>query len=294
MLQARLPGKNDSDMATVTALNIYPVKSCRGIALDRARIAAAGFLHDREWLIVDANGRFVTQREEPRLALIVPTLSDPESADAGLTLAAPGNGTLTVPLDLRQRPVEVTCWRDRCAAFDAGSQAADWLEAFLGTAHRLVRFNPERPRPSDPAWTGDVRALNQFTDAFPWLILSEASLRDLNTRLTVQLPMNRFRPNIVVAGLPAYGEDALHELYDHDVRLRVVKGCTRCAVTTTDQATGARTTDEPLRTLGKYRHDRQLKGVTFGQNAILIDGLGCELRVGQELATLWKAEWSGS
>jgi len=277
-------------MAIVTALNIYPVKSCRGIALDRARIAAAGFLRDREWLIVDGNGRFVTQREEPRLALIVPTLSNTESADAELTLAAPGNGSLTVPLDRRENPVEVTCWRDRCAAFDAGSQAADWLAGFLGAPHRLVRFNPDRPRPCDPAWTQEVRALNQFTDAFPWLIISEASLRDLNTRLTVQLPMNRFRPNIVVDGLPAYGEDRLHELYDDDIRLRVVKGCTRCAVTTTDQATGERTTDEPLRTLGRYRHDRQLKGVIFGQNAILIDGLGMELRVGQELETLWKTE----
>ena len=272
-------------MATITALNIYPVKSCRGIALDRARIADAGFLHDREWLIVDANGRFVTQREEPRLALIVPTISA-----SGLNLAVPGHGTLTVPIDLKERPVEVTCWRDRCAAFDAGSQAAGWLEGFLGTAHRLVRFNRDRPRPSDPAWTHDIRALNQFSDAFPWLVISEASLRDLNTRLTVQLPMNRFRPNIVVDGLPAYGEDLVHELYDEDVRLRVVKGCTRCAVTTTDQVTGARTTDEPLRTLGKYRHDRQLKGVIFGQNAILIEGVGKELRVGQELATRWKSE----
>jgi uncharacterized protein YcbX len=277
-------------MATVTALNIYPVKSCRGIALDRARIAAAGFLHDREWLIVDANGRFVTQREEPRLALIVPTISETGISETGLTLAAPSHGCVTVPIELQERPVEVTCWRDRCAAFDAGSQAADWLEGFLGTAHRLVRFNPDRPRPSDPAWTRDVRALNQFSDAFPWLVLSEASLRDLNTRLTVQLPMNRFRPNIVVDGLPPYGEDLVHEFYDEGVRLRVVKGCTRCAITTTDQFTGARTTDEPLRTLGKYRHDRTLKGVIFGQNAILIEGLGKELRVGQDLATRWKSE----
>lgn len=267
-------------VATITALNIYPVKSCRGIALDRARIATTGFAHDREWLIVDGNGRFVTQREESRLALIVTTISGD-----GLTLTAPGNGALTVPLDLNEDPVEVTCWRDRCAAFDAGSRAAQWLETFLGAEHRLVRFNRDRPRPSDAAWTRDIRALNHFSDAFPWLIISEASLRDLNSRLALPLPMNRFRPNIVVDGLVAYGEDEVHEFHDGNVRLRVVKGCTRCAITTTDQATGQRTTDEPLRTLSGYRLDRQLKGVIFGQNAILVDGLGKELSVGQELKT---------
>jgi uncharacterized protein YcbX len=266
-------------MATITALNIYPVKSCRGIALERARITATGFDHDREWLIVDGNGRFVTQREEPRLALIATAISDSD-----LILTAPGNGTLSAPLDLAVNPVEVTCWRDRCAAFDAGEPAAQWLEAFLGTAHRLVRFDRNRPRASDPAWTREVRALNQFSDAFPWLIIGAASLRDLNTRLTVQLPMNRFRPNIVVDGLPAYGEDAVHEFHGDKVRLRIVKGCTRCAITTTNQETGERTTDEPLRTLSEYRLDRQLKGVIFGQNAVLLEGVGKELRVGQELA----------
>ncbi|HEY4367306.1 MAG TPA: MOSC N-terminal beta barrel domain-containing protein [Steroidobacteraceae bacterium] len=266
-------------MATITALNIYPVKSCRGIALERARIAATGFDHDREWLIVDGNGRFVTQREEPRLALIVTAISNTD-----LILTAPGNGTLAVPLDLAENPVEVTCWRDRCAAFDAGDEAAQWIERFLGAPHRLVRFNRERPRASDAAWTREVQALNQFSDAFPWLIIGAASLRDLNTRLAVQLPMNRFRPNIVIDGLPAYGEDEVHEFQGGNVRLRIVKGCTRCAITTTDQETGERATDEPLRTLSKYRLDRQLKGVIFGQNAILLEGVGKELSVGQELA----------
>jgi hypothetical protein len=275
--------ENDGAMAIITELHIYPVKSCRGIALDRARIAIAGFAHDREWLIVDSDGRFVTQRDVSRLALITTAISD-----AALTLAAPGHGSISVPLDLREAPVEVTCWRDRCAAFDAGAGAAAWLEGFLGAAYRLVRFNPDRPRPSDPRWTQDVRALNQFSDGFPWLVISEASLRDLNGRLAVPLPMNRFRPNIVVDGLAAYAEDRVHELYNEDVRFRLVKACTRCAIPTTDQATGERATDEPLRTLATYRHDRQLKGVIFGQNAVLIEGLGLELRVGQELAVLWK------
>jgi uncharacterized protein YcbX len=273
-------------MTIITELNIYPVKSCRGIALDRARITATGFRHDREWLIVDADGRFVTQREVPRMALIVTAITG-----AALTLTAPGNGTLSVPLDLDEGFVEVVCWRDRCAAFDAGPEAAGWLEAFLGAPYRLVRFDPSRPRVADAAWTADVRALNQFSDGFPWLILSEESLQDLNTRLELPLPMNRFRPNIVVNGLPPYGEDHVHEFSatgPDEVRLRIVKPCARCAITTTDQATGERTTDEPLRTLSRYRMDRKLKGVLFGQNAILIAGLDKELSVGQQLQPLWK------
>jgi hypothetical protein len=265
-------------MIRITALNVYPVKGCRGIALDRARIAATGFEHDREWLIVRPDGRFLTQREEPRLALI-------ETALAGnaLKLRAPDGAELSVPVDSAGNEVEVTCWKDRCAAFDAGEAAADFLTRFLGAPYRLVRFDARRKRPSNPQWTPGVEALNQFSDGFPWLLISEASLEDLNARLAQQLPMNRFRPNIVVSGLPPFGEDRIHELVADGVRLRRAKPCARCIVTTTDQATGTRAGDEPLRTLAKFRFDRELKGVIFGQNMILIDGLGAQLCVGQEL-----------
>ena len=130
-----------------------------------------------------------------------------------------------------------------------------------------------------------MEALNQFSDGFPWLLISEASLEELNSRLSRKLPMNRFRPNIVVQGLPPFGEDLIHELAGDGVRLRRAKPCARCIVTTTDQATGTRDGDEPLRALAKFRFDRELKGVLFGQNMILIEGLGAQLRVGQELQT---------
>lgn len=265
-------------MPTITALNIYPVKSCRGVALDAARIGTMGFEHDREWLIVRADGRFITQREEPRLALIEPSLNA-----ARLSLNAPGMERLDVPAALADNPVEVICWRDRCAAFDAGLDAARWLERYLGSPHRLVRFDPTQRRIASMEWTHGVEALNQFSDGFPFLVISQASLDDLNSRLSSPLPMNRFRPNIVIDGVRAYGEDEIHELVSAQITLRIVKPCARCAITTTDQTRGERDGDEPLRTLRSYRFSRELKGVLFGQNVILMEGIGRELRVGDSM-----------
>jgi uncharacterized protein YcbX len=270
-------------MAKIQALNVYPVKSCRGIALDSATVTPMGFAHDREWLIVDANGRFLTQREEPRLALIVPMLSSNL-----LELSAPNKTTLLVPLDAEGESIEVVIWRDRCAAFDVGNEAAQWLSDYLGRPVRLVRFDRRRKRPSSSDWTAGVEALNQFSDGFPWLVISQASLDDLNTRLPEPLPMNRFRPNIVIDDVPPYAEDRIHEIGIGNVRLRLVKPCARCAITTTDQRTGERTSDQPLRTLKQYRFDKQLKGVLFGQNAILIAGAGETVRAGQEIEVSWK------
>jgi uncharacterized protein len=269
--------------ARITGINVYPVKSCRGIALDRARIAATGFEHDREWLIVRPDGRFITQREEPRLALIETALLETATGAYMLRLRTPLGAELSVDPATQGNEVEVTCWKDRCAAFDAGEAAAEFLTQYLGAPLRLVRFDSRRKRPSNAEWTQGVEALNQFSDGYAWLLLSEASLADLNSRLPRALPMNRFRPNIVVSSLPPYGEDRVHELVANGVRLRGVKPCTRCIIPTTDQASGKRDGDEPLRTLRQYRFNKDLKGVMFGQNMILIDGLGAQLRVGQEL-----------
>jgi uncharacterized protein len=268
-----------SKLATVTALNVYPVKSCGGIALQRARLTATGFEHDRQWLIVNPNGRFITQREVPHLALIRPALSE-----AMLHLSAPDVQTLSIAVDHEGAATEVVCWRDRCKAIDAGDQVAQWLQRFLGQPYRLVRFDPSLPRVSDKAWTGEIDAFNQFSDAFPWLLISQASLDDLNKRLEQPLPMNRFRPNIVVDGLSAFEEDVTREFSSDAIALRPVKGCTRCTITTTNQDLGEREGEEPLQTLRGYRFDRELKGVTFGQNLVLSKGLGEWLEVGQSLA----------
>jgi uncharacterized protein YcbX len=272
-------------MASIQALNIYPVKSCRGVALEQAQVTLAGFAHDREWMIVRGDGRFVTQREQPRLALIEPVI-----VERFLELRAPGTEPLRVSREADSDAVEVLCWNDRCAAFDAGAEAAGWLSDYLGTPHRLVRFDPRRKRLSNPEWSQHIEAQNRFTDAYPWLIVSQASLDDLNSRLPEPLPMNRFRPNIVLGDIAAYAEDTIDEIVAGNVRLKLVKPCTRCAITTTDQATGERNSDQPLRTLKQYRFSREMKGVLFGQNAILMSGLDQSLSVGQPVSISWKRE----
>jgi uncharacterized protein YcbX len=272
-------------MPSLAALYLYPVKSCRGIAVTQATLTAAGLEHDREWMIVTPEGRFMTQREVPRLALIATDLGDD-----GLTLAAPGAGRLVVPLESGGDVRQVTVWGEHCTAFDQGEPAARWLTELLGRPLRLVRFDPSHRRLSDSMWTGGVEAPNRFSDGYPLLAISRASLDDLNARLPVPLPMDRFRPNLVFEGLPPYGEDALDDLVAGNVRLRRVKPCTRCAITTTNQATAEVEGDEPLRTLKSYRWDKALRGVTFGQNLIVVAGAGASLRAGMEL----RAEASAS
>ena len=260
----------------VASRHIYPIKSCRGIAVDEVLLTAAGLEHDREWMVVTPEGRFVTQREVPRLALIATALDG-----NALTLTADGNGSLTVPLDHRGGETQVTVWHDRCRAFDQGESAARWLSNLLGRAVRLVRFDPAQRRLSDKAWTGAIEAPNRFSDGFALLAISRASLADLNARLATPLPMDRFRPNLVLEGLPPYGEDLLTDLVAGEIRLRRVKPCTRCSITTTNQATATVEGDEPLRTLKSYRWDKALRGVTFGQNMIVVSGAGMQLRAGQ-------------
>lgn len=272
-------------MVHITGLNIYPVKSCRGIALTQARITETGFEHDREWLVMTPEGRFLTQRERPLLAQIETAIT------AGkLVLRKPQGPELSLSLEMTGPEVRVTVWGDPCAAFDAGDQAAAWLTEHLGKAARLVRFDKRRKRPSEAEWTHGVEALNQFSDGFPWLLLSQASLDELNTRLKQPLPMNRFRPNIVVDGLAPFGEDAVDEFIAGDVRLRVAKPCARCVITTTDQVSGERSSDEPLKTLKDFRFDRTLRGAIFGQNMILSSAPGGELHVGQRLETTAKVQ----
>jgi uncharacterized protein YcbX len=264
-------------MVRITGLNIYPVKSCRGIALTQARITETGFAHDREWMVVTPEYRFLTQRERPLLAQIETALTGDQ-----LVLRKPGGAALTLPMDLTGPEVEVTIWRDKAAAFDAGDAAAAWFTEHLGKPARLVRFDKRRERPSSKDWTGGLVALNQFADGYPFLLTSQGSLDELNRRLEQPLPMNRFRPNIVVDGLPPFGEDGVDEFVAGEVRLKVVKPCDRCVITTTDQLTGERTGDQPLKALREFRFDRSMRGVLFGQNLILTGGVGRELKVGQQ------------
>jgi len=268
-------------MISIASLHVYPVKSCRGIARSCAVVTDEGFEHDREWMVVTADGRFVTQREEPRLALI-----ETDVDDARLRLNAAGHAAIEVPLALRGEPRDVVVWRHHCVAHDQGEESARWLSELLERPLRLVRFDPRHRRLSDRAFTGSTPGYSRFADAYAFLVVSLASLADLNARLPAPLPMNRFRPNVVIDGVEAYGEDAIRELRAGPVALRLVKACTRCTIPTTDQATAERHPEEPLRTLRGYRLDERLRGVTFGQNAIVIAGAGAPLRVGEKLTAM--------
>ena len=265
-------------MITLAALFTYPVKSCRGTAHESALLEQAGLEHDREWMFVTAGGRFLTQREEPRLARVLAAVQR-----GALRLSADGAGEVWVPLDFGGSRGEVTVWRDRVSAFDQGDEPANWISSLLGRDARLVRIDPAARRRCDPAWTAGTEAHSRFSDGYPLLVISRASLDDLNSRLPAPLPTDRFRPNLVLDGLSPYGEDEVHEFTARGIRLRVVKPCARCSITTTDQSAGVTTGEEPLRTLKSYRWDPALHGVTFGQNTIVIEGAGSTLEAGMSL-----------
>lgn len=271
------------NQVTIGGLYIYPVKSCAGIAVSQVQLAATGLSGDRRWMLVNDQGRFITQREQSRLALVIPTLQG-----AGVRLDAPGMPSLDIAGTSQVQPCTVSVWKDQCRAYDEGAAAAAWFSGFLGQASRLVRFDEIQQRVSNRDWTGDLEALNQFSDGFPLLVISTASLADLNSRLSAPLPMNRFRPNLVVDGLSPYGEDDVHEFHAGEVRLRVVKPCTRCVITTTDQTTGIAQGIEPLNTLRSYRFNAALRGVTFGQNVVIVAGTAAQLQVGQPLQVEWR------
>ena len=244
----------------LSALNIYPIKSARGISLDQSEVDEFGLRYDRRWMLVDESGQFLSQRSHARLALVVPSIR------AGvLCVDAPGMSTLETPLHPSATiSTRVSVWDDTCDAGWMGEQAASWFSDFLGSPCSLVYMADQVFRPADPEFAPPGARVS-FADGFPFLLIAEESLADLNSRLTNPLPMNRFRPNLVVAGGEPYAEDGWGRIEIGEMRLRVVKPCGRCVVTTTDQATGVRG-QEPLRTLATYR--KQDGKVMFGQNVV--------------------------
>lgn len=266
-------------MARIASLHIYPVKSCRGIDVGETRIVPTGLEWDRRWMIVDASDRFITQRSHPKLATIIVAVGG-----GRLTLSAEGHPPLVVDLAHGGPARQVQIWDDACQAIDAGDAPAAWLKRVLDDELRLVRIDERAPRLANPKYVGPEPQPVTFTDGYPVLMISNESLADLNQRLPEPIPMARFRPNIVIEGVAAYAEDEMALFYVGPVVLRGVKLCTRCSVTITDQLSGARDPhQQPLRALGKYRHDYGLRGVIFGQNCALHAGIGERLAVGATL-----------
>lgn len=250
----------------ISALYSYPIKSCGATAHQQIELDVRGPIWDRRWMLVDAGGLFISQRELPQMALIQPAIEE-----GFLTVRAPGRRPLSLPLHRgRDVPRLVQVWNDRCLSWDEGQDAADWFSEALDVDCRLVRMTDEHVRRVDeryarrPAQTG-------FSDGYPLLVVSEASLDDLNRRLIERgkqpVTMSRFRPNVVISGAEAYAEDGWHTAQIGGVTLDIVKPCGRCAITTIDQASGEKPeSEEPLATLNTYR--KWNGKVIFAQNAI--------------------------
>ena len=244
----------------LAAIHMYPIKSARGISLKRAHLDDFGLARDRRWMVVDSAGRFVSQREAHQLALVEVALDGED-----LIIGRAGKSDVRVsppPADAPQEPV--TIWEDHCLAQDGGSRAADWFSACLERPARLMYMPTSTFRPANPEYVPEPRRVS-FADAYPLLLIGEGSLDELNRRMETPLPMNRFRPNLVIAGSQPFAEDGWKSLRIGTMEFDVVKPCDRCVTTTIDQATGV-AGKEPLRTLAQFR--KWNGQVYFGQNLV--------------------------
>lgn len=275
-------------MAILSQLILYPIKSCAGMAVEEAVATVSGLrargVHDREWMLVNGEGQFLTQREYPRMATIVPRVE----GDA-LLVTAPGMAPLRLALarDTTAPTRRVQIWDDVVDAGDCGDAAARWFEEVLGDACRLVRFRPGLERPTSTKWTGGAPSSARFADAYPLLLIGAAALEEINARMLAAgreaLPMNRFRPNLVVEGTDPFEEDYTESLSTDGIVIKPVKPCARCPIPAVDQATGIPGPD-PLDILQSWRGKAILDGaVCVGMNCIVLEGAGGVLRRGQEL-----------
>jgi uncharacterized protein YcbX len=245
---------------TLSAIFIYPVKSLAGIHVASWNVTETGLRYDRKWMIVDDNGQFLSQRRLPEMALIKTALTP-----GHLVLSAPGMEDLPIALAFREGEViSSTIWKDQCDAGRVSQEADEWLSDFLKINCRLVRQLDDEIRRVDPAYAYPTDQV-AFSDGFPFLIISENSLASLNEAMQLNLPMARFRPNLVISGCPEYAEDSWREISIGNIDFRLPKPCSRCIVPTIDPET-AKTGKEPLATLNRLR--KWQNKVYFGQNAL--------------------------
>lgn len=275
----------------ISEINIYPIKSLKGITLDSAVVEPRGLQHDRRWMLTTPDGMFFTQREFPRMATMSVWI---EEDGSGLGVAADRFGDVFVPLEPdTEKKQQVTIWNSVCEAEIYGAALNEWFSDVIGTECQLVKM-PDNSRRSVNERFDTGNDIVSFADGYPLMVIGEASLADLNTRLDKKLPMNRFRPNIVVSGSEAYAEDRWAKIRIGDGIFRSTKPCERCVITTVDQAKGEFAGKEPLKTLASYRMAKDVmpdrynplgvgpNAVLFGQN-LIGESVGATIRVSDEL-----------
>lgn len=274
---------------TIGALWIFPIKSCAGISVQQALLLPTGLEWDRAWMVVDSQGHFITQREVPQMALVQPCIN---TAAGALNISYPGQTEMAVPLALPfmdgAPQLQVQVWNSQVQAWDMGDEAARWFTEALGRECRLVRFDPVQRRLSNTKWTGGIQAPNQFADGYPLLITTSAAFVALNDKLQAQghAPVDglRFRANIVLEGMTEHEEDFIDTLWldaSQPLAIRLGKPCSRCPIPNIDPRTG-QSSPEVGDTIAQYRQDARLNGaITFGMNAVVAQGAGQLLQVGQ-------------
>ncbi|MCD8739672.1 MOSC domain-containing protein [Mucilaginibacter roseus] len=261
-------------MLKVSALYIYPVKSLGGIQLQQAEVTDRGFKYDRRWLLVDIDNRFMTQRDFAAMALLKVAIT----RDNLLITYTPNADTIHIPFKPQtDDKFDVTIWESTCPAIRVSDAADAWFSAKLNKPCKLVYMPEDTHRKVDPKYAHNDE-ITTFADDYPFLLIGEESLNDLNTRLAEALPMNRFRPNIVFSGGEPYAEDLFNEFSINSINFKGVKLCARCVMTTIDQETATKH-KEPLKTLAGYR--RKGQKIMFGQN-LLHNGTGV-ISVGDSL-----------
>lgn len=275
----------------ISAINIYPIKSLNGISLDSATVEERGLQYDRRWMLTTPDGMFFTQREFPQMAIISVWIEDDGS---GLGVAADRFGDVFIPMEPdtgnKQR---VTIWQSICESEVYGGALNEWFSDVIGTNCQLVYMPDDTRRSVNPRFDrGDE--IVSFADGYPLMVLSEATLTDLNSRLAEPLPMNRFRPNLVVSGANAFAEDDWQKIRIGEAVFRSTKPCERCVITTVDQTKGEFAGKEPLKTLASYRMAKDVipdsyeslgvgaNAVLFGQN-LIAEGVGGMVRVGDRV-----------
>lgn len=273
----------------ISEINVYPVKSLGGIALETSVVEDRGLQDDRRFMIVDENNDFITQREFSNMSTVDCDLRDDE-----IIFSAKGFGELRLPKEFEaSKTVRVRVWQSFCDAIEAEPAINDWFSELMGVKCKLVKMPRSTQRQINEAFNRGNEIVS-FADGYPLLVIGERSLSDLNSKLEKRIPMNRFRPNIVVSGSDSFAEDLWEKIKIGETIFRVTKPCARCVITTIDQATGISDIKEPSKTLAEFRKASQIypatftelglskNNIVFGQN-LVAENFGQEIKLGDKI-----------